>query len=204
MLELYGGNVSGGDINMYVANAVKALAVQYSTGNTVSEYGFRQKAGSSSNYSAVQGLFISDSLGNNGNTAGATGVAIKACAVPANTLSENGQKLHVKAFGSFSSSGSTNKRLRLRWAGVDIWDSGGLTIVSVQWWIEATIIRSSSSNAACFLRYINSAGTVVVTSANITTTFSNSNNLQVLGGGTLADDVTAYMLTADYVPLSPN
>jgi hypothetical protein len=204
MLELYGGNVTGGDINFYIANASKALSIAYASGNTVSEYQVRQKAGTSSNYSALSGIFISDTLGNSGNTAGSSGVAIKSCAIPANTLATNGEKLCVKAFGAFSSSGSTNKRLRLRWAGVDIWDSGGLTIVTQQWWIEAMIIRSSSSNAACFLRYTNSAGAIVVTSINITTTFSNSNNLQVLGGGTLADDVTAYMLTADYIPLNPN
>jgi hypothetical protein len=204
-LDLYAGNESGAEINFFTSATLtlKILRTQ-SGGHTVSEYGMRQKAGASSNYSAMDGLFISDTLGNNGNTAGSSGVSIKSVSVPANTLNSNGEQLRVFAMGAFSSSGSTNKRLRLRWAGVDIYDTGGLTIVSQQWWFEARIIRSSSTNAACFLRYTNSNGFITVTSVNITTTFSNANTLAVLGGGTLADDVTAYMLQADYIPGSPN
>lgn len=204
MLELYGGNITGGDINLYVANAVKALAVQYATGNAVSEYEFRAKAGTSSNYASMTGLYISDSIAWNGNTAGASGVTIKSVSIPANTLSSNGQQLSVIAWGGFSASGSTNKRLRLRWAGVDIYDTGGVTIASKYWRMEARIIRSSASNASCFLQYSNGNAVIHVAQLDIATTFSNANTLAVLGGGTLADDVQAFMLQADYIPNSPN
>lgn len=125
----------------------------------------------------------------------------------ANTLRLNGEKLSIEYAGSFVSSATATRQLKLYFGGTVIFDSGALTLsLSSQWVIYATIIRVS----ATVIRYLVSMTTEGAALAAYTAsgevtglTLSNTNILKITGQaagvGAATNDIVASMGTVAWV-----
>lgn len=172
------------------------------TGNVTTQLKFKQKVGGSSDYATAIGVYKTSSVGAVGNTA-ATLTTLKTLPIGASALVANADSIRGAAWGSFSASGSVNKRLLLTWAGATIYDSGLLAVVSLIWKLDFEIIRSGSTTALCLARYAASNNFNNVVAASIATTWTNANDILVQGNGTLANDTSCSWARADYVPAAP-
>lgn len=111
----------------------------------------------------------------------------------ANFLSADGEHL-VAEYAGFFANNANNKRIRLTFAGTQIFDSGTFAFTNQQWNIKITIIRISATNVKSIVSF--NSGNTTVASASIVTynnfaiTFSLINSLISLGTGTLLGDVT--------------
>ncbi len=66
--------------------------------------------------------------------------------IVANTLNVNGDKLEIEYAGSFVSSGTATRQIKIYFGGVNIFDTGALTLsLSSAWTAYVTLIRASSS-----------------------------------------------------------
>lgn len=118
-----------------------------------------------------------------------------------NTLLNNGDKLEIEYGGSFVSSATATRQLKVYFGGTAIFDSGALTLsLSSAWTIYATIIRVSGT----VVRYMVSMTTQGAALAAYTAvgeltglTLSNSNILKITGeaagAGAATDDIVIKM-----------
>jgi len=128
--------------------------------------------------------------------------------IAAAQLSANGDKLEAEYGGTFVSSGTATRQIKVYFAGTAILDTGALTLsLSSAWVIQATIIRVSSS----VVRYMVSlttegAALAAYTSAGELTglTLSGTNILKVTGtaagAGAASSDISALMGTVSFRP----
>lgn len=126
--------------------------------------------------------------------------------VPANVLNADGEKLIAQYAGYFDA-GTTNGRLRIYFAGTQIFDSTAITYAAITSWnIGVTVMRDSSSSVECIVVAQNSAGAAipVTTYTQITgVTFSNTNILKLTGIFSIAGpgaDIQAHIGTIEWKP----
>lgn len=126
--------------------------------------------------------------------------------VPANVLNADGEKLIAQYAGYFDA-GTNNGRLRIYFAGTQIFDSTAITYAAITSWnIGVTIMRDSSSSVECIVVAQNSAGAAIpaVTYTPVTgVTFSNTNILKITGIFSVAGpgaDIQAHIGTIEWKP----
>lgn len=122
--------------------------------------------------------------------------------VAADTCVTNGDALKAHYAGSFAANGNT-KRLKIDFAGTNIFDSGALANAGiVDWDIEVTIIRVTNTTARAIARFVNNVA-AVVGYATVTSglNFTTDESLILKGNATTATtDITAKMATIEYWP----
>lgn len=126
----------------------------------------------------------------------------------ANTFRTNGDKLEVEYGGSFVSSGTATRQLKIYFGGNAIFDSGALTLsLSAAWTIYLSIIRVSGT----VVRYMISMTTEGAALAAYTAvgevtglTLTNANILKITGTaagvGAATNDILAKMGDVRFIP----
>lgn len=118
----------------------------------------------------------------------------------ANTLAVNGDKIDAEYGLQLTATGGLTKQLRVYFAGVLIFDSGGLSLsVSTDFCINALVIRDSATSVRCVVT-ANTTGASTNAFAKVTKitglTLSNTNILKVtgtVGTGAVAGDITGIL-----------
>lgn len=128
------------------------------------------------------------------------------------TLSASGDKLNAQYGGTFVSSGTATRQIKIYFAGTAIFDSGALTLsLSSAWTIYLTIIRVSNT----VVRYMVSMTTEGAALSAYTAVgeltgivLSNDNILKITGTaagvGAASNDIVAIMGTVEKDPVSLN
>ncbi len=126
----------------------------------------------------------------------------------AGQLAANGDKLEAEYGGSFVSSGTATRQIKLYFGGTAIFDTGALTLsLSAAWTMYVSIIRVSSS----VIRYMISLTTEGAALAAYTAvgeltglTLANTQVMKITGQaagvGAASNDILAKMATIVYVP----
>jgi hypothetical protein len=121
--------------------------------------------------------------------------------IPASTLASNGDKLEIGYAGSFVSSGTATREIKIYFGGTQIFDTGALTLsLSSAWTAYVEIIRVSATS----IRYMVSMTTEGAALAAYTAvgevtglTLTNANVLKITGQaagvGAATNDITALM-----------
>lgn len=127
---------------------------------------------------------------------------------PASVLASNGDKLSAWYAGSFVSSGTATRRIKVYFGGTAIFDTGALTLsLSAAWTCYVDIVRVSSTT----IRYAVSMTTEGAALAAYTAagqlaglTLSNTNILKIIGAaagiGAAANDVLAQAGAVEWKP----
>jgi len=136
-----------------------------------------------------------------GNTA-ATETTLFTFSVPANTLGTDGDSLRFMVAGTFATSVSTNKDIKVKFGSTTILDTGSLAITSAaNWIIEGRIIRTGGTGQKCIVR-ISTSSSVLVGTVSYTLsseTLSGALSLAVTGNGTNANDVLGEMYQLEWL-----
>ena len=122
--------------------------------------------------------------------------------IPKNTLSMNGDQLLAKYAGTFISSATATRRLKVYFAGILIIDTGALaTTSSAVWQIDLLLIRSSSSGARATVTVtvdgvaVSQPGAVVDESTLTGISYASVNTLKITGTsastGAATNDIVA-------------
>jgi len=131
---------------------------------------------------------------------------------PASTLEANGAKIMSQYAGTFVSSGTATRQMKVYFGGTAIFDSGTLTIsASAAWDVKVTIIRVSST----VVRYsvaMNTQGAALAayTSVGELTglTLSNTNIIKITGQaagvGAATNDIVLKLANGEWKPVAAN
>ena len=126
----------------------------------------------------------------------------------ASQLSANGEKLEVEFGGTFVSSATATREIKVYFAGTAIFDTGALTLsLSSAWACYVSIIRVSASVIRYMVTFATEgAALAAYTSVGELTglTLSNSNVLKLTGEaagvGAATNDIVAMMGSVSWVP----
>lgn len=126
----------------------------------------------------------------------------------ANTLGINGDKLEAEYGGTFVSSATATREIKLYFGGTAIFDTGALTLsLSSAWTMYASIIRVSATVVRYMISFTTEgAALAAYTSVGELTglTLSNTNVLKITGQaggvGAASADVNAFMGTVAFYP----
>ncbi len=138
-----------------------------------------------------------------GNTAGAE-TDLHSYAMTAASLATNGDSLRCHSGGTFGAGASADKRLRAKFGGTTVIDSGALAVTSTDWDLNCEIIRTGAATqkSVCSLT-TNNAG--LVSSADYTTpaeTLANAITYKITGAGTNANDTVGEFTKCVWQPAS--
>lgn len=165
------------------------------------------KAGSSSGNAAKVGGAIFDHYADAGNvTTGETD--LYSDSVPAGTLAANGDKLVVDWGGTFVSSATATRQVRIYFGGTAIFDTGALTLsLSAAWTAYAVITRVSATVVRYMVSFTTegaalSAYTAVGELTGLTLSGANVLKVtgQAAGAGAATNDIVAKLATVSWVP----
>jgi hypothetical protein len=137
-----------------------------------------------------------------GNTAGVE-TDLQTYTLPANTVSGDGDALMFYGAGLFGAVASADKRLRVKFGGTTIFDSGALAITSQDWMLEGWIVRTELAAQKCITRVTNQSTTIAFAPVDYITTaiaWSADAILKVTGAGTNANDVVAEFFGGHFWP----
>lgn len=127
--------------------------------------------------------------------------------ITANTLGTNGDSLSFDAAGSFAGTVAVDKRIRIRFGGTALFDTGNLAVTSASSWVlSGTCIRIGSTDCKCMVM-LNTSFASLAAYANYTTvtkTLSSNNTLSITGSGTNAADVSGEMYKIRWDPAGVN
>lgn len=127
--------------------------------------------------------------------------------IPASTLSLDGSKIDAVYGGTFNDITST-PRLRVYFAGNNIFDSGALTVSATGGWNVSTFLIRTGATTARVIVNVNTPGTSITTHSvqtDLTGQDFNIGNIlkitaTVTGAGGGSDDATAKLGTVMYIP----
>lgn len=126
-----------------------------------------------------------------GNTA-ATETTLFSYAVPAGILSSNGNAVEFYSSGTFATSATVDKRLRVKFGATTILDTGALAITtSASWSVRGSCIRTGAATQKCSTTIATSDAALESSASYVATseTLSGAVTLAVTGEGTDASDV---------------
>jgi hypothetical protein len=122
--------------------------------------------------------------------------------IDANTLSVDGMSLEMTCSGSFANS-VNNKRIRVKFGGTTIFDTGALAITtSSEWTVTSKIIRTGASAQKCVTK-IETSSSVLISTVDYTTSAENlatNINFLITGEATSNNDIVAEMFQINYMP----
>lgn len=122
--------------------------------------------------------------------------------IDANTLSVDGMSLEMTCSGSFANS-VNNKRIRVKFGGTTVFDTGALAITtSSEWTVTSKIIRTGASAQKCVTK-IETSSSVLISTVDYTTSAENlatNRNFLITGEATSNDDIVAEMFQINYMP----
>lgn len=159
------------------------------------------QAGSSSGQIARVGGVIKTGSTTTGNI-GTGEDNLESYSVPANSLATDGDALTGTYAGSFATS-VNSKRLRLKFGGTTIFDSGALAITTAaSWSLEFEIVRTGTLTQKCNVRLTTSSGTLAAYAQYNTAaeTLSGAVTLQLTGEATADNDVVKEMFKLKWEP----
>lgn len=141
----------------------------------------------------VVGGHLSGDFGTRQSAATGSESTLLSQSIVANVFGVDGEYC-VGEYAGFFANNANNKRLRLTYAGTQIFDSGTFAFTNQQWNIKVTIIRISATNVKSIVTF-NSGNTTVASATivnynNFAVTHSFINTLVSLGTGTTLGDVT--------------
>lgn len=122
--------------------------------------------------------------------------------IQANTLNSGNKGLILSCSGTFANTINT-KRLRVKFGGTTIFDSGALAITAAaDWSIYCEIVRTGAATQKCITRLLTSSSVLVSTVdyATCAATLSNNNALAVTGEATANDDIVGEFFNITFRP----
>jgi parallel beta-helix repeat protein len=161
-------------------------------------------AGASVSTSAFMGSMF-HSVTSTSNAAG-TETTLYSSSITANTVNSIGDSFHYEAAGSIAATAAVDKRIRVRFGGALVFDSGNIAIITAHTWVlhgQCTRIGSGDSKCMTFLN-TSSAPVHLGGYAGVTKGLTNGNALTISGAGTNAADVTGEMWKVYWSPAGPN
>jgi len=138
-----------------------------------------------------------------GNSAG-TETDLMGNNLAADVLSRNGEAVEFWATGTFAATGSTDKRIRVRFGSTLIFDTGALAITAAKDWVlQGCVIRTGAATQKCRVVITTSSSVLVATAdyAAATENLAAAVLLRVTGQGTNASDVVGEIWQAKFVPI---
>lgn len=203
--------VMGGIIGWWNTNST-AGTVQIGIFNTNSTYfdslgikadGItRTKAGKSTSYAGVGGIIANVTTGV--ISAGTAETNLQSFSVPANTLTNSGDKLRIRASGRLAATANA-KQIKLIWGSETFLDTTSQIVNSGAWCIDAEIIRTGNTAQSVNASY-NGNGMTLFTTANskdLAQTNGIATLLKLTGTSGGDGDITNRTLTVEYYPASP-
>lgn len=137
-----------------------------------------------------------------GNTA-ATETDAFSHSIAASTLAANGDAIEFSSAGTFATSISTDKRVKVKFGATTIFDSGALAITtSASWSIKGQCIRTGAATQKCFVMFTNSSSTLSGDASYSTAaeTLSGAVTMKLTVQGTLGNDVVGEMYKETFLP----
>lgn len=165
------------------------------------------KAGTSAGSIAKVGGTIFDHFVDAGNvTTGETD--LYSDSIPANALSTNGNKLYAQYGGTFVSSATATRDVRVYFAGTSLLDTGALSIsASASWGLSLLLIRVSATVVRYTVAFQTSGASLALynSTGELTgLTLSNANILKITGQaggvGAATNDIVAKLGFIDFYP----
>lgn len=137
-----------------------------------------------------------------GNTAGAE-TDLFSYSIPAATLGINGNQVRFHYAGTFATSVTTDKRIKVKFGGTTVLDTGSLAATSAaNWVIEGECTRTGATTQKCYAT-LNSSFASLSAYAGYSTaaeTLSGAVTLKITGQGTNASDVVGEMSKVLFFP----
>lgn len=198
--------------------SASGAALKYTTGalNTTAEAGANEYNNSyyqtkNSGLRYALGGTIFDAFADAGNST-TTETDLHTYTTPASTLSENGGKITAVYGGTFVSSATATRQMKVYFGGTAIFDSGALTIsATASWDIKVTVIRVSSTvvRYSVVMSTQNAALASYVSIGELTgLTLTNTNIIKVTGQaagvGAATNDIVLKLATGDWKAVAAN
>lgn len=123
-------------------------------------------------------------------------------ALPASSLSVNGDTLEFKVFGTIANTAAT-KRIRVKFGGTTFFDTGAvLANAAVNWSIEGEVVRTGAATQKCVARLSTNNATVQSFCGYSTAaeTLSNAINIVVTGEATNTNDIVKEVFKSSWTP----
>lgn len=156
------------------------------------------RIGRSSDFGTVPATF-SRSVSDVSNT-GTGETTLHTHTVNANSLTATGDCLLATFTGTFAATPGS-KRLRVKIAGVTIYDSGTLALTTAETWTaNATIYRTGATTAKAVVTISSTAAIPNGTYATPSVTWAAANSLEITGQGGASADITARASTVSFLP----
>ncbi len=172
------------------------------TALTISEAGTAVRAGATTSTAKVGGT-IDVRTTTLGNTAG-TETVLYSKSIPGNMLFNIGDRIEFYASGTFTSSSSTNKTVRVEYNMVEIFTSNPLAITTTDYWsLHGVISRLTSTHVKCTVDFITSNAVLRATTkyTSVGATYTSPATLEVTGNGAFANDVVFQMGSTEWKPV---
>lgn len=122
--------------------------------------------------------------------------------IQANTLNSGNKGLILSCSGTFANT-INSKRIRVKFGGTTIFDSGALAITAAaDWSIYCEVIRTGAATQKCITR-LSTSSSVLVATVDYNTcaaTLSNNNALAVTGEATANDDIVGEIFNITFKP----
>lgn len=139
-----------------------------------------------------------------GNGADTTNDVLFTFSVPLNTLSYNGASLRIFAYGK-TGANTNNKRIRLTFAGSEIFTTNTITSNNIDYILEADITRIDATHVSCAVKLGRSGANVltsVVPNLAVADLTSNASVLALTGASLtsgVANDVIGYGMLTEFI-----
>jgi len=178
-------NANGADLDVIKADTGDSVTVGSTGGNT------QTPAGASAALARIGGAVDVQTTGV-GNPASTSEGDLMTYTLPANALSANQKGIVWKLLGKLAANGN-DKRFKIKFGSVTVFDSGVVTDNGVRWSAEVRVYRTSSNNQKITFKVWK--GTAVVAHDLVTATESDSGTITMKATGTspttgAASDVT--------------
>lgn len=112
---------------------------------------------------------------------------MSSCTLSYNTMSKNGQSIIISACGT-TTANANNKNIQLYFGGTLLFETGNQAFNDVQWTIQAELVRSSDQSQTVMVEF-NATATLTqkITVTTASEDFSQNNNIEIRGVGTVND-----------------
>jgi hypothetical protein len=123
--------------------------------------------------------------------------------IPASGFNQNGDSFEVKCAGIFAAN-ANNKRVRLKFGSITLFDTTALAFNTGDWQIEARIFRTSTTTGRSIVTWTCSNVTLITTCDYQAWAFNflTSNALFVTGEATADNDIVQELMQVFWVPVS--
>lgn len=184
-----------------VAGSLTSNGATSLVGAVTSNASIKQVAGTGTLSANVGGTLFAY-YASSGNAAGIDSDLYRS-SVTANTLANAGDSLYIIAGGTFATSVSTDKRIKVKFNATTVFDSGALSITtSATWNLTCSLVRVSASSQRSSCNFETSSTSFPGTASFIESSenLAIGNILKITGGGTNANDSTAATHRINFEP----